>query len=87
VEIRPRVSGYINQISFKDGQLVKPGDVLFMIDPRPYQDALDQANAQPNPRPPEHRHSATTGKVARFLVQNLITFEVIDTFHNIDSLN
>ena len=46
--------------------LHKPGDVLFMIDPRPYQDALDQANAQPNPRPPEHRHSETTGKVARF---------------------
>src|ERR1700758_973078 len=45
VEIRPRVSGYIDQISFKEGQLVKPGDVLFVIDPRPYQDALDQANA------------------------------------------
>jgi len=66
VEIRPRVSGYIDRIGFKAGQLVKPGDVLFMIDPRPYQDALDQANAQPNPRPPEHRHSETTGKVARF---------------------
>jgi signal transduction histidine kinase len=66
VEIRPRVSGYIDRIGFKAGQLVKPGDVLFMIDPRPYQDALDQADAQPNPRPPEHRHSETTGKVARF---------------------
>src|SRR6516165_7193868 len=45
VEIRPRVSGYIDQISFKEGQLVKAGDVLFVIDPRPYQDVLDQANA------------------------------------------
>jgi len=45
VEIRPRVSGYIDQISFKDGQLVRPGDVLFVIDPRPYQDLLDQARA------------------------------------------
>jgi multidrug efflux system membrane fusion protein len=45
VEIRPRVSGYIDRISFKDGQLVKPGDILFVIDPRPYQHVLDQANA------------------------------------------
>ena len=45
VDVRPRVSGYIDQISFKDGQLVKPGDVLFVIDPRPYQDVLDQAKA------------------------------------------
>src|SRR5271165_2047890 len=45
VDVRPRVSGYIDQISFKDGQLVKPGDILFVIDPRPYQHVLDQANA------------------------------------------
>src|SRR6516164_7587133 len=45
VEVRPRVSGYIDQISFKDGQLVKAGDVLFVIDPRPYQDVLDQLKA------------------------------------------
>jgi membrane fusion protein, multidrug efflux system len=45
VDIRPRVSGYIDRISFKDGQPVKPGDVLFVIDPRPYQDVLDQASA------------------------------------------
>ena len=45
MDVRPRVSGYIDQISFKDGQLVKPGDVLLVIDPRPYQDVLDQANA------------------------------------------
>jgi RND family efflux transporter MFP subunit len=45
VDVRPRVSGYIDQISFKDGQLVKPGDVLFVIDQRPYQDVLDQAKA------------------------------------------
>ena len=45
VEIRPRVSGYIDQISFKEGQLVKPGDVLFVIDPRPYRDVLDQDKA------------------------------------------
>ena len=46
VEVRPRVSGYINEIAFKDGALVKKGDLLFLIDPRPYQAALGQAQGQ-----------------------------------------
>jgi multidrug efflux system membrane fusion protein len=45
VEIRPRVSGYIDSISFTDGQVVKKGDLLFTIDPRPYQIAVDSARA------------------------------------------
>ena len=43
VEIRPRVSGYLDQIHFRDGQMVKQGDLLFTIDKRPYQNAVDQA--------------------------------------------
>ena len=35
VEIRPRVSGYIDRIAFKEGDMVKAGDLLFVIDPRP----------------------------------------------------
>ncbi len=46
VDVRPRVSGYINEIDFKDGNLVKKGDPLFVIDPRPYQAALGQAEGQ-----------------------------------------
>lgn len=46
VELRPRVSGYIEKVLFKDGSAVKKGDVLFAIDPRPYQASLDQAKAQ-----------------------------------------
>ncbi len=46
VEVRPRVSGYINEINFKDGALVKKGDLLFVIDPRPYEAALGQAQGQ-----------------------------------------
>src|SRR5947209_7934797 len=46
VDVRPRVSGYLNRIGFKDGELVKKGQVLFEIDPRPYKAALDQAKAQ-----------------------------------------
>lgn len=46
VDVRPRVSGYINEINFKDGALVKKGDLLFVIDPRPYQAALGQSQGQ-----------------------------------------
>ena len=46
VEVRARVSGFINSIHFKDGQLVKQGDLLFVIDPRPYQIAVEQAKAE-----------------------------------------
>jgi membrane fusion protein, multidrug efflux system len=45
VEIRARVSGYLQAVSFRDGTIVKAGDQLFTIDKRPYQAALDQAEA------------------------------------------
>jgi RND family efflux transporter MFP subunit len=45
VEIRARVSGYLDKVHFTDGQMVKEGDLLFTIDRRPYQNALDQARA------------------------------------------
>ena len=46
VEIRPRVSGYISSVNFTDGNEVKKGDVLFVIDPRPYVAERDKARAQ-----------------------------------------
>jgi RND family efflux transporter MFP subunit len=46
VAIRARVSGYLTEIHFTDGQWVKKGDLLFVIDPRPYQIDLDSAKAQ-----------------------------------------
>src|SRR6266481_2604934 len=46
VNVTPRVSGYIVDIPFKEGDLVHQGDLLFQIDPRPYQDAYDQAVGQ-----------------------------------------
>jgi membrane fusion protein, multidrug efflux system len=46
VNITPRVSGYIDNITFKAGDMVNKGDLLFVIDPRPYQATLDQASAQ-----------------------------------------
>lgn len=44
-EIRPEVSGRITEIHFRDGQEVKAGDVLFVIDPRPYEAAVAKAEA------------------------------------------
>jgi len=45
VEVRARVSGYLDKIHFTDGQIVKQGDLLFTIDKRPFQNTLDQARA------------------------------------------
>ena len=45
VEVRARVSGYLDGVHFKDGQIVKQGDLLFTIDKRPFQNTLEQARA------------------------------------------
>ncbi len=46
VELRPRVSGYIEKVHFTDGQMVNKGDLLFTIDPRPFQIAVDLARTE-----------------------------------------
>jgi RND family efflux transporter MFP subunit len=46
VEVRARVNGYLQSIHFKDGAIVKKGDLLFVIDPRPYQAELDRVTAE-----------------------------------------
>src|SRR3981189_2136788 len=45
-DIRPRVSGYIDRIAFKEGDMVNAGDLLFVIDPRPYRATYDSAVGQ-----------------------------------------
>ena len=45
VEVRARVSGFIDSVHFKEGQIVKQGDLLFVIDPRPYRITVEQAKA------------------------------------------
>ena len=45
VEVRARVSGFIDSLHFNEGQMVKEGDLLFVIDKRPYQIAVEQAKA------------------------------------------
>ena len=46
VEVRARVSGYLVKVNFQEGSVVKKGDLLFQIDPRPFQAVLDQAKGQ-----------------------------------------
>src|SRR5437899_7280320 len=48
VEVRARVSGYLQSVHFKDGAEVAKGDLLFVIDARPYQAELDRAEANVN---------------------------------------
>jgi RND family efflux transporter MFP subunit len=46
VEIRPRVSGYITEVRFEAGAIIKKGDLLYVIDPRPYEADFDRAAAE-----------------------------------------
>src|SRR5258708_5886876 len=46
VDIRPRVTGYLVKMPFREGSEVKEGELLFQVDPRPYQAQLDQAEGQ-----------------------------------------
>ena len=45
VDVRARVTGYVDSVAYREGDNVKRGDLLFVIDPRPYRDALDSAKA------------------------------------------
>src|SRR4051794_2008075 len=46
VEIRPRVSGYITSVNFKEGSIVQKGELLYVIDPRPYQAELERTQGE-----------------------------------------
>ncbi len=46
VDVRARVSGYLDEVAFKDGQMVEKGALLFVIDPRPFERVRDQARAE-----------------------------------------
>ena len=82
VEVRPRVSGYIDSISYREGDEVRRGDVLFTIDPRPYQAALDSAKA----RLERARASVVLAKLRdqrarRLLPSNAVSQEEVDSRH------
>ena len=69
VEIRPRTSGYIQEVRFKSGQLVKKGDVLFVIDPRWNQATFDQRQAE------YAQARSVADRTAKLLANNAISAE------------
>ncbi|MFE0500990.1 efflux RND transporter periplasmic adaptor subunit [Lysobacter soli] len=69
VELRPRVSGYVQQVAYQEGQEVKKGDLLFVIDPRPYKARLAQAEADLERARAEARLAQMQDKRAETLVE------------------
>lgn len=55
VEVRPRVNGFVDRVTFADGARVKKGDLLFQIDPRPFQDEVDRLSAERARAAAEHQ--------------------------------
>ena len=70
VVLRARVSGYLQKIDFQDGQLVKKGDLLFQIDPRPFKVAHASAEAQLQSARAEQHRTVAQLKRQEQLVQN-----------------
>ena len=73
VELRPRVSGYIERVAFAEGQEIQKGDLLFVIDARPYQAALAQAQASLE----RARSQAQLARAQNARAQQLIAAQVI----------
>jgi RND family efflux transporter MFP subunit len=80
VEIRARVNGYLQKINFKDGSEVKKGDLLFVIDPRPYQAELDRVQAELDQAQTQYDLAQNDAKRANDLFANhAISAEELDT--------
>jgi RND family efflux transporter MFP subunit len=79
VEIRPRVSGYIQEVRFQSGQLVKKGDVLFVIDPRWHQAAFDRLAAEAERAKVQLDNAQReAGRTTELLANNAISTEESD---------
>ncbi|HEY5792513.1 MAG TPA: efflux RND transporter periplasmic adaptor subunit, partial [Chthoniobacterales bacterium] len=80
VEVRPRVSGHIEEVRFQSGQLVKKGDVLFVIDPRPYQAESDQRTAEFEQAKARYENAGRIAqRAAKLLERKTIADEAADT--------
>ncbi len=79
VEVRPRVSGHIQQVRFQSGQIVKKGEVLFLIDPRWYQADHDRRQAELE-QATAHLENARreAERTAQLLANNAISIEDAD---------
>jgi multidrug efflux system membrane fusion protein len=74
VEVRPRVSGYLQSVHFKEGEIVRAGDLLFQIDPRPFQAELDRLKGE-----------LSEAKAQRSRAQS--DFERAERLHNNDGMS
>lgn len=80
VEVRPRVSGFISSVNFTEGSEVKKGDVLFVIDPRPYAAELKHAQAQlAQARSQLALAKSEKARATNLLAQHAISQEEFDT--------
>ena len=87
VAIRPQVSGTITQVHFSDGSLVQAGDVLFTIDPRPYEAAVARARADlAASKARAHYTAAEFARAKRLLAQNAIARKDFDENSNAASV-
>jgi membrane fusion protein, multidrug efflux system len=83
VDVRPQVSGTIVAVHFKDGTLVKKGDPLFTIDPRPYQAEVDRAEAQLSAAKARATYTSTdAARADRLLADNAIARRDYDEKQN-----
>ncbi|MBB4868227.1 multidrug efflux system membrane fusion protein [Pseudomonas nitritireducens] len=79
VELRPRVSGHIDSVLFRDGALVKKGDLLFQIDPRPFQAEVNRLGAQlEQARANRARAAREAQRGERLRASNAISDELAD---------
>ncbi|SDI15357.1 multidrug efflux RND transporter periplasmic adaptor subunit MexE [Pseudomonas panipatensis] len=79
VELRPRVSGYIDKVTFREGALVKKGDLLFQIDPRPFQAEVHRLEAQlQQARANQTRTANEAARGDRLRATNAISAELAD---------
>ena len=79
VEIRPRVSGFVDRVAFAEGSLVKKGDLLFQIDPRPFQAEVKRFEAQlQQARASQARTQSEANRGERLRQSNAISAELAD---------
>jgi RND family efflux transporter MFP subunit len=79
VEVRPRVSGYVSAVRFSEGAMVRRGDLLFQIDPRPFQAEVDRLRAEvARARATVQRANSELERAARLRSENAISNEEHD---------
>ena len=79
VEVRPRVSGYVSAVRFSEGAMVRKGDLLFQIDPRPFQTEVDRLAAElERTRATVRRADSELARAERLRTENAISSEEHD---------